>query len=337
MVIRKKAIIALSGGVDSAVSAILLKKQGFAIKGVFLKLFDNSSFKESEKKAREIANILDIPFFVLDLRKEFREKVIKKFLEEYKKGKTPNPCVICNKEIKFGLLKKRMKADYLATGHYSRLCKSCILKAKDRSKDQSYFLWSLSQKQLSNVIFPVGNYLKKDVKKIAEKYGIFEIVKKESQEICFTNNINHFLVEEIGLKPGRIIDKTGKIIARHEGLHFYTIGQRKGIKLSSGPYYVLGKDFKKNLLIVGKNKKDLLQKEANIENVNWISFKKPKFPFKAMVKVRYGQKSFPATVYYLQKKCKLVFKNSQRAITPGQSAVLYKGNKLLGGGIISLT
>ncbi len=337
MVIRKKAIIALSGGMDSAVAAIFLKKQGFVLKGVFLKLFDNSYFKESEKKAREIANILDIPFFVLDSRKEFEEKVIKKFLNECRKGKTPNPCVTCNKEIKFKLLQKRMKADYLVTGHYVKLSKNCILKAKDKNKDQSYFLWSLNQKQLKNVIFPLGDYSKKEVKKIAEKYGVLKIVKKESQEICFAGDINHFLMEKIGSKPGKIVDKTGKIIARHEGLHFYTIGQRKGIKLSSGPYYVLSKDLKKNLLIVGKNQKDLFQKETIIENVNWISSKKPKLPVEVIVKVRYGQKSFPATIHYLQKKYKLVFKNSQRAITPGQSAVLYKGNKLLGGGIISLT
>ncbi len=335
MAIRKKAIIALSGGMDSAVAAILLKRQGFVLKGVFLKLFNNLYFKESEKKAREIASILEIPLFVLDLRKEFEKKVIKEFVKEHRMGKTPNPCVICNKEIKFGLLPKRMKTDYLATGHYAKLCKDCILKAKD--KDQSYFLWSLSQKQLNNVLFPIGDYSKKEVKKIAKKYGIFEIVKKESQEICFTNNVNHFLMKKIGLQPGKIINKAGKIIATHKGLYFYTIGQRKGIKLSSGPYYVLGKDLKKNLLIVGKNQKDLLQKEADIENINWISSKKPKLPLKVMVKARYGQKAFPATVYCSQKKCKLVFKSSQRAITPGQSAVLYKRNKLLGGGIISLT
>jgi len=339
--IKGKVLVAMSGGIDSSVAVVLLKKAGFDVIGVFMKLNDLPQSKESEKMAERVSKILKINFSVIDLRKEFKKKVIDCFLKEYKKGFTPNPCVICNKEIKFDLLlEKALKigADFLATGHYIKIKKTgegiCLFKGG--KKDQSYFLWKLNQKQLGRIFFPVGHYNKDEIRGLAKEFKLPFLKVLESQEICFVpNDINIFLSKYFKPKPGKIIDKQGKILGLHQGLYFYTIGQRKGINLSGGPYYVLDKDLNKNNLVVTKNEKDLGRKELIAGNVNWISGNNPKFPLKVEVKIRYRHKPVSATVNLLNKKnIKVIFNKPQRAITPGQSVVFYNGKELLGGGII---
>ena len=352
---KSKVVVAMSGGVDSSLAAALLKKEGFAVTGVFMKLTNLPNFKESEKRAEKIAKILKIPFKTLDLRTEFKKKIIKPFLKDYEKGITPNPCIICNKGIKFKfLLETSLKsgADFVATGHYAKIQKKKdeihLLKGKDENKDQSYFLWKLSQKQLKHILFPVGSHTKNEVKKIAKKLRLPVFDIKESQEVCFIQtDINDFLKDHIKPKPGNIVNLKGEILGRHQGLFFYTIGQRKGIKLPGGPYYVASKDFKKNFLIVTKNEKDLLKKELLFKNVNWMSPKQsfqdatgqaggiPKLPLRVKAKIRYRHKAVPSTIYKAKNnKYKIIFQKAQRAITPGQSVVFYQQDELLGGGII---
>ena len=359
MMRQKKVIIALSGGTDSSVAAALLKRAGadelrsssrfanarlFDLIGVFMKLADFPQFRETKKRAERVAKILGIPFLVLDLRKEFKKRIISRFLKEYKLGKTPNPCVFCNKEIKFGLLLEKalaLGANFIATGHYARLKRKrsgvCLLKGKDKEKDQSYFLWRLNQKQLKHILFPVGDYTKEQVRSLAKKFKLPVLKIPESQEICFIrNNINNFLKRNLKNKPGKIITKEGKIVGEHGGLWFYTIGQRKGIKLPGGPYWVLDKHLKKNLLIVTKNENDLFKKELLVKNINWISGKEPKLPLKVKAKIRYRHQPALSTITkeLKAKTYKVVFKKPQRAITPGQSVVFYRDKELLGGGII---
>lgn len=351
---NKKVAVAMSGGVDSSVAVALLKRAGFNVSGVFVKFWSASQGNrlvggwnrccslEAENRARKVAKILNIPFYVFNLEKEFKKRIVDYFLKESKKGLTPNPCVVCNKEIKFGLLLEKalkMNADFIATGHYVCLGKGGkLLRAEDREKDQSYFLWQLNQKQLKRVLFPIGGYERKEVEILAKKLKLpFNGVKK-SQEICFIpETAEDFLKRYFKSKPGKIIDSKGKILGRHQGLWFYTIGQRKGIKLPGGPYYVLHKDLKKNILIITKKGKDLLKKELTCRNVNWLSGRQPELPLKASVKIRYRQKPALATIIerLKNKNYQLIFIKPQRAITPGQSAVFYKGQEVLGGGIIS--
>jgi tRNA-specific 2-thiouridylase len=335
---KVKVTIAMSGGVDSSVAAALLKKQGFEVRGVFMKLFDSQAFKNSEKRARKISKILNIPIFILDLRKEFKKRIIAYFLNDYRKGRTPNPCVVCNKEIKFGLLLEKalsLKSDFIATGHYVRKRGSIFLRGKDKEKDQSYFLWKLNQKQVKRILFPLGDYTKKQTKDLAKKFRLPVLNIPESQEICFIEKgINDFLKKYLKPKPGEIINEKGDMIGRHQGLCFYTIGQRKGIGLSGGPYYVVDKDLKKNVLIVSRDKKELGKKDLMAEEINWISDQKPKFPLKIKAKTRSRQKAVSAVVKPFGQKIKVIFNKPQRAVTPGQSAVFYKGEELLGGGVI---
>ena len=359
---NKRVLVAMSGGVDSSVAAALLKEVGFEVIGVFMKFWtepekdslssawNRCCSPEAEKTARKVANILDIPIYVFDFKREFKSKIVDVFLKKTKKGVTPNPCVLCNREIKFGLLLKKAKAlgaNFIATGHYARLKgkedKTILMRAKDKKKDQSYFLWKLGQHQLKYILFPVGGYTKTEVKKMAKgfKLGLSKI--PESQEICFIQTTtNNFLKKFLKTKPGKIIDASKKVIGQHQGLWFYTIGQRKGIIphldnrwKAEGPFYVLDKDFKKNFLIVVKNKKDLYKKEIVLKNVNWISGKLPKLPIKVKTKIRYRHEAAEAVVSKLRTgRYGLEFKKPQLAVTPGQSAVFYKRNEVLGGGII---
>jgi len=329
----------MSGGVDSSVAAALLKQAGFDVVGIFMKLDELKSSGESEKRVKAVAKKLDISFRVLDLKKEFKEKVIKPFIEEYKKGRTPNPCVVCNKEIKFKFLFNQLslfKADFFATGHYTRIKKGRLLKGRDKEKDQSYFLWQLTPELLNRVLFPVGGYTKKEVKQLAKDFKLPTKDVSDSQEICFIKTtISNFLKEHLKTKPGKIVNTNGKVISEHQGLWFYTIGQRKGIELTNGPFYVLDKDIKKNILVVTKNEKDLYKKELIAKNVNWIIGRAPKFPLEVKAKIRYRHKPALAMMKkYKDGKIKVIFSKSQRAITSGQSVVFYKGQELLGGGVI---
>lgn len=331
----------MSGGVDSSTAAALLKKNGFEVIAVFMHMHEHSNPSD----ARKMAKILNIPFYVLDVRKEFKRRIIDYFINEYKKGNTPNPCVMCNKYIKFKFLIDKMtelKADFVATGHYARVKNGKLLTAEDSKKDQSYFLWTLKRNQLKKIIFPIGDYTKEQVRGLAKKFGLPVFNKKDSQEICFIDtSIQDFLKKalpaEALTKAGPIITIDGKKIGEHKGLVFYTIGQRKGLPATpvswlawraGDPIYVVKKDIKNNALIISKSEKDLLRKEMLVKNVNWISGQS--FSGKCKVKIRSMAKMVPATI----KKNKVIFDKEQRAITPGQSAVFYTGNEVLGGGII---
>lgn len=347
---KKKVIAAMSGGVDSSVAAAILKNIGYDVVGVFMKFWQEPGkgrenrccSLEAETDARKVAAKLGIPFYVVDARKEFKKRVVDYFIEEYKKGRTPNPCVECNRWIKFGFLMDKLmmfKADYIATGHYARIQNSKLLTAKDKTKDQSYFLWTLTQKQLRRILFPIGDYKKSEVRPLAKKWGLPVYEKKDSQEICFVNNLGSFLKKHIKIKKGDILTVDDKKVGEHEGLAFYTIGQRKGINIGGiGPFYVVGKDFRKNALIVAQGNfgDALYKKEMIVKKVNWLGGK----PYlgKCKVKIRYMTKAVQAVIKKQKIKSKeqyLVFFNeNQRAITPGQSAVFYKGSEVLGGGII---
>ncbi len=325
-------------------AAALLKKAGFDVIGVFMKFWKEGRSAEnrccsveSEKLARAVAKKINIPFYVVNAEKEFKKKVVDYFLKEYKAGNTPNPCVVCNKEIKFGfLIEKALKmgAGFVATGHYAKIRSGKLLKGGDKEKDQSYFLWQLNQKQLSRIMFPVGGYAKTEVRELAKKFKLPTAETPESQEVCFIQHTtNDFLKKYLKIKSGNIVDTKGKVLGKHQGLWFYTIGQRKGIEIPQGPYYVVSKDYKKNSLVVSKNQKDLLKKELIASQVNWIL--PQKLPVNAEVKIRYKSNFAKAKISdYSRGKVKIVFQQPQRAITPGQSVVFYKGAQLLGGGVI---
>ena len=346
-----KIITAMSGGVDSSIAAALLKKQGHDVIGLFLLMGNNQNPKDAKKIAKE----LNIPLKVLDVRKEFKKKVVDYLIEEYKKGRTPNPCVECNRWIKFRFLFKKMmelKADYIATGHYSRIKDNRLLVAKDKNKDQSYFLWTLNRKQLKRILFPVGDYTKTQIRAMAKNLPVGRqgwdlpvYEKTESQEICFLDtNLYKFLKSRIHTNKGPIITTKGDKVGQHQGLAYYTIGQRKGIKIGGiGPFYVVDKDFKKNALIVAQGDFDdaLFKKEMRVKNVNWISGKEPRLPLRCRVKIRYLTEAVSATVSRMNAnkgtnnyKYIVKFNKKQRAITPGQSAVFYSRDEVLGGGVI---
>ncbi|NOQ67966.1 tRNA 2-thiouridine(34) synthase MnmA, partial [Patescibacteria group bacterium] len=306
--------------------------------------------------ARVVAKKIGIKFCVLDLSKEFKKKIIDYFVDEYKKGRTPNPCVECNREIKFGLFMDKvlkMGADFIATGHYvkesriknqeSRIIK--LLKADDRNKDQSYFLYNLNQKILKQCLFPLGEYTKDEGRKIAGKNEILKDkfrsgFQKESQEICFIQSkyYGDFLRKYLKLVPGKIVDVKNNVLGEHKGLSLYTIGQRRDIGIGgTGPYYVIGINKRKNQLVVSNNKNDknLFSKELIAKKVSWISGNIPKFPLKIKAKTRYRMKECPAVVNKIKGKYIVKFSKPQRAVMPGQSVVFYKGSEILGGGIIA--
>ncbi|TSA57273.1 tRNA 2-thiouridine(34) synthase MnmA [bacterium] len=345
----KKIVVGMSGGIDSSMALLLLKRQGWNPIGVSLELpvWKNiNSSKQSLKIAKSICKKLNVPHYIIDAKKEFQKEVVDYFISEFKNLKTPNPCVICNPNFKFKqLLKwaKKHKIQYIATGHYAQIKLNDktkryeLLKAKDNNKDQSYNLCLLPQKFLSHIIFPLGNYTKKDIYKIAQKEG-FKLLtnKKESQDFCFIagQSLCQFLKEKIGEKQGLILDLKGNVLSKHQGLHFFTLGQRKGIKLSGGPYFVTGCDKKKNNLFITKNKKTLYKKELFVFPYHLISGKKIIKPINAQVKTRYQQKLSQVCLTPEKRKLKIVLKKKVFAPCPGQFAVFYQKDKCLGGGKI---
>ena len=359
LVDRKRVFVAMSGGVDSSVAAALLKKRGFDVVGVFFKpwqpnlrsdlFWDSKSdlvnqshcdWEQDRRDAMIVASVLEIPFKTWDFSKEYKNKVGNYMIETYRQGLTPNPDVMCNKEIKFGLfLKKALAegADYVATGHYIRKVEGKnpkLLKGKDKNKDQSYFLWTLTQEQLKRCLFPIGDYIKPEVRKLAKKFKLPTHNKKDSQGVCFIGQLDmkQFLKSYIKPKKGDIrLISTKEVIGKHEGAAYYTIGQRHGLNITDGygPYFVVSKDIRKNIIYVGEEK-DLYSDKAKIYKINWINGK-PKLPVKIEVKIRYRTKTEKAVLY---KNRKLRFKNPIRAVTLGQSAVFYKGEEMLGGGVI---
>ena len=371
----------MSGGVDSSVSAALLKEQGYDVSGVFM-IFQKVSAvteardchaqhfcksaglamtvrdenkccsQESMERARQVAAKLNIPFYVMDFSAEFQKQVIDYFIREYKNGRTPNPCVVCNKFIKLGLLLDKALAmgfDYVATGHYIKKSKiknqkskikSKLYAAKDKTRDQSYFLYTLTQDKLAHLLFPLGDYLKSQVWQTAKDRGL-PIPKTESQGICFIkdNNVADFLAQVIKFMPGLIKDiKTQEILGEHHGLQLYTIGQRQAIGIGgTGPYYVVKLDLARNTLWVTNNPKDLalFSDFLTATNVHWISGHKPRLPFKCQARIRYGHKIVNCVVNDNGGMYCVKFSKPQRAITPGQSIVFYgQRHEVLGGGII---
>lgn len=367
----------MSGGVDSSVAAALLKKQGYEVIGVFMKFWSPSYAKASEGKleniccslesstaARAVANKLNIPFYVVNFAKEFKRSVVDYFIKEYEGGRTPNPCVICNRDIKGEILMKKvmeLDGDYLATGHYARIESGSeiskskfqitnkaqnpnfkLLKSKDKNKDQTYFLWTLTQEKLAKLLFPVGDLTKSQVRSIAKEMKLPTAERRESQGICFIpdGNISMFLrryAKQL-LKPGDILDTAGNRLGAHNGLIDYTIGQREHLGLG-GPraYYVIKLDCQNNILVVGEEK-ELYKKSLIATDLSWITSANSKrlAANGTKAKIRYGHPSESCDLEAVgRKQFKVTFTKSQRAITPGQSIVFYKRDEVLGGGIIS--
>lgn len=338
-----QVVCAVSGGMDSSVAAALLKEHSdIEVRGVFMDLWGDSYSEEAKERAKEICDRLDIPFSSFDFQDEFKKRIVEHFLSGLHKGITPNPCVKCNKEIKFGLLWEKvqdMGGDFIATGHYVRLDNEQgrikLVRGRDPQKDQSYFLWRLNQDQLRNVLFPVGGYTKRQVKEIAEELELPVVKVPESQELCFVRHkTSDFLSKQFENKQGSIVDVEGNKLGEHQGLWFYTIGQRKGIMVSGGPYYVLKKKVGQNVLVVTKDKKDLYQRTAQLREVNWISGVEPALPLRTKAKIRYRHPASQAVLSQDGRGYLLDFKEPQFAITPGQSAVFYHGMEVIGGGII---
>ena len=385
---KKRVVLALSSGVDSSVSAALLKKQGYDVVGVFMhfwkdpeenELVENKCCSlEAYEDARKVAQILNIPLYTINVAKEFKKEVVDYFLDEIKAGRTPNPCVACNPRIKFRFLFQKMLemgADFVASGHYARIKRELptsnkkfskksnlpvggqnpkskiesyhLFQAEDGNKDQTYFLYNLNQAQLAKIIFPVGEYQKTEIRKMAKEFGLPVFDKDDSQGICFTQEKypTNFIKRNTPMKKGKIINTEGKVLSEHEGLSIYTIGQRKGINIGgNGPYYVVEKDLENNILIVTNKEDDpkLFRKEMQVRDINWIGGSEPKFPLKVNVKIRYRNplvgaiitekiqnNMMPDGVYRVE------FVEAQKAVTPGQSAVFYTDNgEVLGGGII---
>ncbi len=341
----KKVLVGLSGGVDSSVTALLLQKEGYEVEGVFLDFWKSAKSADGFVSAQKVADFLGIKLHKVDAREEFKKAIVNEFIEEYRAGRTPNPCVICNPQMKFKVLlaeAEKRKADFVATGHYAQIKKetdNCrLLRAKDETKDQSYFLHRLNQKQLKKIIFPLGEYLKTEVREIARKAGLPTARRKESQDVCFIeqDNFADFLKKYIKNKEGEIADKNGNVLGKHYGLHFYTIGQRRGIDLGGdGPYYVIKKDIKNNRLIVSNRKDDLLIDKFLVENVSWIS-PDIQFPLEAKIKIRYHSDFVRGIIESesASKEVRVKLFKPQKAITSGQSAVFYADEEALGGGII---
>lgn len=354
-----KIVIGMSGGVDSSVAAYLLLKQGYEVIGLFMRNWDaalnndidgNPTFNESicpqeqdYNDAQEVCKKLNIPLYRVDFIKEYWDYVFTYFLDELKKGRTPNPDLMCNKYIKFDLFVKEAKklgADYIATGHYARLEDGRLLRALDNNKDQSYFLAQLNSSQLKNVLFPIGDLLKKEVRDIANEIGLPTALKKDSTGICFIGERHYqeFLHNYLKPNPGDIIDvKTNNIVGHHNGLMNYTIGQRRNVGLSGYPdkHYVCGKNVEKNILYVafGEDNEYLMSDECIIDNINFISPLRPK---KCSAKFRYRGEDHPVHLTYLDNgTIKVTYKGQAKAVTPGQACVLYLDEECLGSGIIN--
>lgn len=355
---KKRALIAMSGGVDSSVAAFLMKKRGFDCLGITMRLFRGNSDSEARHSccsdsdiddAAEVAYRIGIPFEVLDFSREFREQIIDKFVRTYESGGVPNPCIDCNSEMKFGLLLKyalEKGYDFVVTGHYARIDtdkvsgRRLLKKALVPEKDQSYVLYRLTQEQLSHVIFPLGDMGKDETRSIAEEEGFINAKKHDSQDICFVPDRDYAgFMEEYSGRPypdGDILDLSGKVLGRHHGAVRYTNGQRRGLGISAPePLYVIKKDMKENKVYVGAEE-DLYSDTLYASEVNWISIPAPSGELRVKARTRYSQKEQDATVYGEEdRRIRLVFDKAQRAITPGQAVVMYDGDTVVGGGTIA--
>ncbi len=371
---NKRVLVALSGGIDSAVSAYLLLKQGYTVEAAFMKnwtsqeglLKNECPWLEDRREALRVAGFLNIPLHTLDFEKQYQSTVMKYFFDEYKKGRTPNPDVMCNKEIKFKLLYNwAMKNgfEYLATGHYARISSKkqvasskerqkqstphtthyMLQRSRDEFKDQTYFIYNIKTEQLPHVMFPIGGFKKDQVRKLAKKIGLPNAERKESMGLCFVGKIRlkDFLKQKLKGKKGEIMGEKG-VIGYHDGLHNYTIGQRQGIKVGgSGPYYVVSKDLKNNTLYVTNDPEDnrLFTKEVQLHSVSWISQQISQSASKLLSlqgRFRHQGELVPLTISQIDKNhYQVIFKKPQKAVASGQSLVLYKGKECVGGGVIA--
>lgn len=351
-----RVVIAMSGGVDSSVAAALLIEQGYDVIGMMLRLWSEPGKEDSNRcctpdamgAARRVAAQLGIPFYAVDARDAFHNSVVSYFVAGYEAGITPNPCLVCNRQIRFGFLLDRalaLGADYLATGHYARLDNQgdgriCLLRAKDRQKDQSYVLHVLNQNQLKHALFPIGIYTKSEVREIARRFNLHVAERAESQDLCFLagEDYRRFLLRKAPqvVAPGPIMTTRGEVLGSHQGLAFYTIGQRKGLGIyTPTPLYVVDKDLHHNTLIVG-SAEELGRRKFTVENINWVQGEAPELPIKAQVKIRYKAQEVWATILPHTQPCvEVVLDKPLRDITPGQAAVFYDEDECLGGGIIT--
>ncbi len=354
---KQKVYVGMSGGVDSSVTAALLKEQGFDVTGVFIKAWHPEGFpcnwKEDRRDAMRVAAVLNIPFKTLDLEKEYKQDVVDYMIAEYQKGRTPNPDVMCNKEIKFGgFLDFALKegADFVATGHYTRLRREGqmsntqyqILEARDKAKDQSYFLWTLTQKQLKHTLFPIGEYEKSDVRKLASKFNLPTASKKDSQGLCFLGKVDmkEFLKEHLKLKDGEVLNMKGEVVGNHQGVQLYTIGERHGFTIThtgvdEKPMYIVSKDITKNTITVSNeqtNRKESGILKLELSGTNWTTL--PEAGKKYFARFRYHQKPENCTVIFYEGATFIIFEKKQPSVALGQSLVLYDGEACLGGGVI---
>ncbi|MFC4077172.1 tRNA 2-thiouridine(34) synthase MnmA [Salinithrix halophila] len=356
---RSRVILGMSGGVDSSVAALLLKEQGYDVVGLFMKNWDDTdesgycTATEDFEDVRRVASHIGIPYYSVNFEKEYRDKVFSYFLEEYRNGRTPNPDVMCNKEIKFGeFLNKALQlgADTIATGHYARVEKVNgrfrLLRGQDRNKDQTYFLYTLGQDQLARTLFPIGHLNKQELRQIAEKAGLPTAKKKDSTGICFIGerDFKDFLSSYLPAQPGTIETLSGEVKGRHDGLMYYTLGQRQGLGIGGGgtgePWFVVGKDLERNVLLVeqGHDHPAHFSNGLIAGDLHWTDRMERRDLFSCTAKFRYRQNDQGVRVEPRPDgTCRVLFDEPQRAVTPGQSVVFYDGDECLGGGIIEST
>lgn len=350
-----RVIVGLSGGVDSSVAALLLKRQGYDVVGVFMKNWEEKdengvcTATADREDALRVADSIGIPCYTVNFTKEYMDRVFSYFLDEYRKLRTPNPDILCNTEIKFKAFLEfaiGLEADHLATGHYARLGRTDgrvrLLRAADQNKDQTYFLAGLKESQLERVLFPIGDLDKSEVRRIASEAGLATAAKKDSTGVCFIGerNFKRFLMDFLPAQPGDIVDLEGRRLGRHDGLMYYTLGQRRGLGVggkdfgSGESWFVIGKDVSRNLLIVQQGEHDeLFSTSLYCENVSFVS-RPPAEKFRCTAKFRYRQPDQGVTVTLEGSGCRIDFDEPQRAVTSGQWAVLYDGEECLGGGEI---